>query len=81
MSTITPQPIPSYTATNFQTLARAGHDGNLVLMSAIRNSDQANVSLICAVAEQLNGDVIFTPFAEMIEGNPFELYTPPTGMD
>lgn len=61
---------------NFETLNRAWHDGNVALVQCRRRSDGATVSMICAVG-YVDGEYVITPFAEMVNGNPFELYDPP----
>lgn len=63
---------------NFATLASALRAGDLALVYTRRVSDQSEVVLICAM--QVNEDQTITPIpiAEMIGGNPFELYEDPT---
>lgn len=63
---------------NFQTLTKAFDCGQVALVSAIRKADKKAVALICAM--QVNEDDTITPipFAEMVNGNPFELYEDPT---
>lgn len=61
---------------NFETLNRAWHDGNVALVQCRRKSDGAAVAMICAVG-YVDGEYAITPFAEMVYGNPFELYNPP----
>ncbi len=74
---MTPPPIPEHIRSNFDTLTRAFEHDAVVLMSAIRAADQQPVTLVCAV--QRDGESFeFIPFAEMINGNPFELYEDPT---
>ena len=62
---------------NFKTLQRAFDQSATGLVSA-RRLDGTPVALICAM--QVNDDDTITPmpFAELIEGNPFELYQDPT---
>ncbi|HMS56826.1 MAG TPA: DUF6117 family protein [Fimbriimonadaceae bacterium] len=62
--------------TNFNTLCRAFGRGHVALLEVQRRADEAVVAAICAVAR--NGDeFLFTPFAILVEGNPFELFNPP----
>jgi len=63
---------------NFETLQRAWTNESIALVSAIRVADQQPVALVCAI--QQNGDNTLTPvpLAEMVNGNPFELYQDPT---
>ena len=77
MSTTPPKLNPGDKA-NFETLLRAGDNGHLILMSAIRKADNKPVALVCA--SQINPDktVDVIPLAVLIEGNPFELFEDPT---
>lgn len=63
---------------NFQTMFKAGKNGDLALVSAVRKADQKPVALVCAM--QVNKDDTITPipFAVMCEGNPFEDFEDPT---
>lgn len=62
---------------NFQTLLRAAQDGRLALLDCRRRSDGKSVACVCAVGQE--GELaVFTPFAVMVEDNPFELFDPPT---
>jgi hypothetical protein len=54
-----------------------GANGDLALMECTRNADGATVNLLCAVNKEESGDVSFVPLAELIKGNPYDLYTPP----
>lgn len=61
---------------NFNTLSRAFARGDSALVEVQRVDDGAIVAAICAVGQQ--GDLwIVTPFATMIEENPYELFHPP----
>jgi len=62
---------------NFATLQKAAENEDLCLVSAIRKSDQAPVALVCAHMVDETG-VRLVPLAQMIEGNPYELYEDPT---
>ena len=68
--------LPGYRK-NFNTMLRAAKADDLCLMSAIRNSDGAPVALICAAQRNDDKSISLIPFAVMIEGNPYDLYTPP----
>ena len=61
---------------NFDTLNRAFQAGHAALLEVQRVADQQVVAAICAVS-RANGDIQFTPFAILVEGNPFELFSPP----
>lgn len=61
---------------NFETLARAFACGDSALVEVQRIADGVVVAAICAVSR--DGDLFtVTPFATMVEGNPFELFLPP----
>lgn len=67
-------------AQNFDTLLRAFHSGDAALVQCQRKSDGANVAMVCSVS--FDGEAYqITPFAEMVNGNPFELYDPPGADD
>lgn len=64
---------------NFNTLRRAWRDGALALVSAIRtDAARTPVALICAMQRNPDKTITPVPFAEMVNGNPFELYHDPT---
>lgn len=62
---------------NFDTLSRAFSSGHVALVEVRRTADLNPVAAICAISRE--GDQYgITPFAVMIEGNPFELFDPPS---
>ncbi len=63
-------------SSNFTTLTRAFGDGNVALLEVRRVSDQKAVAAICSMHRE-GDDLLLTPFALMVEGNPFELFDPP----
>jgi hypothetical protein len=63
---------------NFDTLKRAGRNGDLALVSAIRKADQAPVALVWAMQQNDDDTITPVPFAVMCEGNPFEDFEDPT---
>lgn len=68
--------LPDHDRKNFDTLSRAFQDGSAALLEVQRVSDHKRVSAICAVG--FDGETYsFTPFAILVEGNPFELFNPP----
>lgn len=71
-------PIPIGDRTNFDTLVRAAKIGNLMAVSAKRLSDGKQVTLVCAAGKDGN-EIVVTPLAVMIEGNPYEDFIP--GLD
>ena len=63
---------------NFKTLQRAFNKGDLALVSAVRKADKKDVALVCAMQQNEDGTITPIPLAEMVNGNPFELYDDPT---
>lgn len=63
---------------NFETLERAFNNGELALVSAVRKADKKDVALVCAMQHNEDGSIMPIPLAEMVNGNPFELYEDPT---
>lgn len=61
---------------NLETLKRVFANGDAALVECKRVSDGAVVAMLCAVVFDGNQYNI-TPFAEMVNGNPYELYLPP----
>jgi hypothetical protein len=70
--------IPEYHKANAKTLLTAAINGDVGIARCTRKSDGKFVSLLCARTIHPDGDVELVPFAEMIEGDPYELYIPPT---
>lgn len=68
--------IPTYDRQNFDELCRAFVAGDVALMEVRRVADQTVVAAICAVS-YIDGEYGVTPFAVMVEGNPFDLFDPP----
>lgn len=62
---------------NFKTLSKAFAAGDVALLDVRRRSDGKSVAAIVAVGRD-GEDYTFTPFATMVEGNPFELFDPPS---
>jgi len=61
---------------NFDTLTRAFDQSDVVLMDCINAKTGEHEALICAV--NFDGEEYqFTPFARMINGNPFDMFIPP----
>ncbi len=61
---------------NFTTLVRAFEAGNVALLEVRRAADKRVVAAVCAV-NLIEDEFVFTPFALMVEGNPFDLLEPP----
>lgn len=67
---------------NFETLCKAFKDGQVALLDVRRKSDGAKVAAVVSVVyNHKTRDYSFTPFAIMVEGNPFELFDPPSTED
>lgn len=62
---------------NFDTLMCAASAGDLCLLSATRKTTGEPVALCCAVNHEAKG-VSLVPLAVMVEGNPFEAFSPPS---
>lgn len=62
--------------TNLNTIIRAAKAGHLAVLECKRRSDGAIVPLLVTVSWD-GREYTMTPFAEMVQGNPFELYLPP----
>lgn len=56
---------------NFETLRRACLDEHLTLMECVDKATGKPVMTLCAV-EEFGGEFLFTPFAKMFDGNPYE---------
>ena len=61
---------------NFETLCRAFASGHVALVEVRRHSDQTAVAAVCTIG-LIEGEFHITPFALLVEGNPFELFDPP----
>ena len=62
--------------TNFSILARVFGSGQVALVEVQRMADGAVIGAICTVGHN-DGLFELTPFATMVEGNPFDLFNPP----
>lgn len=63
---------------NLDTLNVVFANGDAALVKAQRLSDGETVTLLCGIGYD-GEEYGITPFAEMIDGNPFEMYAPPLG--
>lgn len=61
---------------NFETLAKAFSRNHAALVEVRRAADGAVVAAVCTVGREGRMFVI-TPFAVLVEGNPYELFDPP----
>lgn len=61
---------------NFKTLQRAFANGDVALMDLRRRSDGKSIGAIVALGKA-GEDITCTPFAVMVESNPFELFDLP----
>ncbi len=73
-----PLPLAEDQKINFQTLKLAVEYEDVALVSAIRKKDGRPVALICAMNHMEDGNIVPVPLAEIISGNPYELYYDPT---
>lgn len=73
-----PPPLAEEQKINFQTLKLAVEYEDVALVSAVRKRDGRPVALICAMNHLQDGKVIPIPLAEIINGNPYDLYYDPT---
>lgn len=71
--------LPDYHKANFDTIIDAADAGQLALLEATNQAGEP-VALICAI-NYVDGEYQMIPLAQMIEGNPFELFTPPEGLE
>ena len=75
--------IPDHTVRNFQTMQKASDGNRLALMECVEKTTGLPRYLVCAVTTvKVKGsgepEYQFAPFAVMLEGNPYEDFTPPT---
>jgi len=61
---------------NFETLKAAFRRGDVALMECRFNATDERVAVICAVGKD-GDEIAFTPFAVMLNGNPYEMLSPP----
>jgi hypothetical protein len=62
---------------NFETLQRAFALNAVCLLECKRIDTGEVVAVLCAMNHEENGDISFTPFAQLFNGNPYEMLTPP----
>ncbi len=62
---------------NFETLRRAFVLGQVALADCTDQATGEPVVLIVAVGQE-GEDVVLSPLAQMIDGNPYDLFSPPT---
>jgi hypothetical protein len=61
---------------NFDTLKRAFSTGNIGLIEVTLKSTGEKLACVCAIVKN-KGEYVVTPFALMMNGNPYELLEPP----
>lgn len=71
--TMIPQPYRD----NFTTLLRAVSNGDACLMECHERQTGQPAYVICAVS-RIGPEYLFTPFARLFDGNPYDLLTPPS---
>jgi|WetSurMetagenome_2_1015567.scaffolds.fasta_scaffold172087_5 hypothetical protein len=62
---------------NFETLRKAFASNQVCLMDCTLNATGEHVAVICAV-NLVSGEYQMVPFAMFLNGNPYELLTPPS---
>lgn len=62
---------------SLRTLKRALEDGSVCLMEVTLKATGERVAAICAASQTGDDEMSFTPFAIMLNGNPYELLEPP----
>lgn len=69
--------IPDAYRTNFDTLLRAARAGNLALLECADAVNGTPRYILCGVGRD-GDDYVMTPFGHLADGDPFELYVPPS---
>jgi len=69
--------IPKGHKQNFNTLVKAFHAGDVALMECQLATSGETVAVICAANRLPDGEIQFTPFAMMFNGNPYKTVNPP----
>ncbi|MDP3674308.1 MAG: DUF6117 family protein [Novosphingobium sp.] len=69
--------IPDSHRTNFETLMRAARAGDLALLECTDAATGSPRYVLCAVGRD-DDEYVMTPFGHLADGNPFELYVPPS---
>lgn len=70
-------PIPEGHRTNFETMRRAYGAGDLAIMTARRITGPltgTQVTLLCCMSHAPGGEMEIVPVAELVDGNPYEMY-------
>lgn len=73
--------IPDGYKQNFETLLRACDNGDVALVASRRASNGERVLLVCAISRGEGDEVNIVPLAEMVNGDPYELYIAPDDLD
>jgi hypothetical protein len=69
--------IPDHYRKNFDTLLRAAADGNLALLECTDTRTGEPRYVLTAVGRE-GGEYVMTPFGHLADGNPYEIYRPPS---
>lgn len=70
--------IPNGYRRNFETLQQAFANGDVALLECTDKHTQQPVMTICAVGfDARTEEYLFTPFARLFDGNPYEELGPP----
>lgn len=71
--------IPKPYRDNFNTLLRAARQGRLALLECTDKQTGKPAYMVTAVGDVPGStDKVFSPFARMVDGNPYELFDPPS---
>lgn len=62
---------------NFQTLVDAFQNNDVALMECELAATKEIVAVLCAANRLPNGEIQFTPFGMLFNGNPYEMVNPP----
>lgn len=68
--------VPKGHKANLKTLIRAAKGGNLAIMECQERATGNTVNVLCCVGFN-HGEYVFTPFATMFDGNPYDMLNPP----
>ncbi len=68
-------PITPSEKKNFETLSRAFREGAAALLETTKLATGERALVICAVNQAGDSSYEFVPFGELVQGNPYELYS------
>ena len=62
---------------NFETMQRAMRNGDVCIMVCTRVDNNREKLVVCVVNRPPDGSIELAPMAEMLDGEPYEIYKPP----